>query len=173
MQGTESDGVTVVDDAASPALLGEVRALVGPCGCQIEERGDHLHIQKGSGLGLPLRGEVGPANRSEEMDRAGHQQDLSDGEAGGKDLYYTPRSLRRAVSRHAEALGLHCTPHTLRRTFGRELWRQGCPLETIQQLYGHSDLDTTILYLGIKDSDLDEAIARFSPKMYRKGHGQP
>ena len=49
------------------------------------------------------------------------------------------------------------TTHDLRRTFGRTLHEAGVPLPVIQKALGHSQLSTTIEYLGIGQEDLRAA----------------
>lgn len=74
-------------------------------------------------------------------------------------------------SRSEKVLGGLCarfgrkfTFHTLRRTFGRNLWLRGVPLETISELLGHSSTDMTRLYIGINLVDMRRAIAELGCK---------
>lgn len=48
--------------------------------------------------------------------------------------------------------------HTLRRTCGRRLWKQGVKIEVIQNILGHESPAMTYLYLGINLKDQDEAM---------------
>lgn len=48
--------------------------------------------------------------------------------------------------------------HTLRRTFGRLLWDNGVPIESIAELYGHSSVDMTKMYIGLNMSDMEKAM---------------
>lgn len=57
--------------------------------------------------------------------------------------------------------GRKFTFHTLRRSFGRNLWLLGVPIETISELLGHSSIDMTRKYLGIDQSDMRQALARY------------
>jgi len=49
--------------------------------------------------------------------------------------------------------------HTLRRTFGRNLWLREQKIETISELLGHSSTDMTRKYLGLNLSDMSKALA--------------
>jgi integrase len=60
--------------------------------------------------------------------------------------------------------GRRFSTHTLRRTFGRNLWLRGIPIETIAELYGHASVDMTRLYLGLNISDMRKAIAEYGTK---------
>ena len=82
---------------------------------------------------------------------------------------YTGEHIKSALLDFSKSLGFHCSPHTLRRTFGRELWKAGCPIPTISKILGHSDIKTTIEYLGIDESDMTNALDQFVPKMYLGG----
>ncbi|MCE5296256.1 MAG: site-specific integrase, partial [Euryarchaeota archaeon] len=79
---------------------------------------------------------------------------------------YALSSISQAVTIHGLELGLDISPHTLRRTFGRRLWKNGCPIEMVKELLGHSSVQTTILYLGINQYDIEDA-AQYIPR-YRK-----
>jgi integrase len=50
----------------------------------------------------------------------------------------------------------------MRRTFGRNLWLLGIPIETISELLGHSSSDMTRRYLGLNLTDMRQALARYS-----------
>lgn len=85
--------------------------------------------------------------------------------------YYTERShsLDRAVIHKVrDRAGFDFSNHTLRRTFGRTLYRAGIPIETISKLYGHDDTQTTIRYLGIDLDDMGSALARMYEYQYSK-----
>ena len=76
---------------------------------------------------------------------------------------YTERgySLDRAVIHKVrERLGLEFTNHTLRRTFGRNLYHSGIPIETISAMYGHDNIKTTLAYIGINLDDMNDALAK-------------
>ena len=84
---------------------------------------------------------------------------------------YTERghSLDRAViHRVRDRAGFDFSNHTIRRTFGRTLYRAGIPIETISKLYGHDDPQTTIRYLGIDLDDMGSALARMYDYQYSK-----
>jgi integrase/recombinase XerD len=64
----------------------------------------------------------------------------------------------KLVKKYARMSGLPDTihPHTLRHSFAIHLVRSGLDLRRLQQLLGHSDLNTTQVYLKFKDEDLRE-----------------
>lgn len=67
---------------------------------------------------------------------------------------------------HGSSVGLHISPHWLRRTYGRDMFFGGCPLVKVSKLMGHATLEMTIRYLGLQDADLEDT-AQFRPK-YRE-----
>lgn len=51
----------------------------------------------------------------------------------------------------------HMTPHSLRRFFGTEVIRRTKSIEHARRLLRHTDIDTTIIYLKLDETDLDKA----------------
>jgi len=60
--------------------------------------------------------------------------------------------------------GRRFSTHTLRRSFGRNLWLRGIPIETISELMGHKSTDMTRLYLGLNITDMRKAISEYGTK---------
>ena len=67
-------------------------------------------------------------------------------------------ALDRRKDRMVRLSGVRFGHHTLRRTWGRELWKAGVPVETISEMMGHSETKTTLRYLGINFDDQGEAL---------------
>jgi len=60
------------------------------------------------------------------------------------------------VKKYGRMCGLDIHPHTLRHSFAIHLVRSGLDLRRVQQLLGHSNLNTTQVYLQFNDQDLRE-----------------
>ncbi len=80
----------------------------------------------------------------------------------GKITGYNIHSVQSIIMRIIERTGIRFSCHTLRRTFGRELWRSGVKITTIANILGHESIEMTIKYLGINLDDQAEAMQLFT-----------
>jgi integrase/recombinase XerD len=60
------------------------------------------------------------------------------------------------VKKYGRMIGVDIHPHTFRHSFAIHLVRSGLDLRRVQQLLGHSNLNTTQAYLQFNDRDLRE-----------------
>lgn len=88
-------------------------------------------------------------------------------------LYHKGRSLysydslrshvvRTALAKVSDQCGIAFTSHTLRRTFGREMWHSGVSIVVIAKILGHSSTDMTLRYIGANYDDMVVAMSQFN-----------
>lgn len=77
--------------------------------------------------------------------------------------YTSNDAIRDRIKAVFKAIGIDMHPHLLRHAFALNLLENGCSLRSIQKLLGHSNIETTMRYLGITD--------KFLEKSYREHFG--
>lgn len=68
--------------------------------------------------------------------------------------------------------GIHVTSHILRATFATHALRNGCNIESVRIMMGHTNLKTTQMYLHMTDEELLEDNQNYNPlAKYDSTHG--
>lgn len=72
--------------------------------------------------------------------------------------------LQETITEYADGRAVHkVTAHTLRHSYAMQMLRSGVDIRTLQELLGHEELDTTLIYLQQSTEDTLEEARRFSP----------
>ena len=72
----------------------------------------------------------------------------------------SPRYLQAMVKRMTRKVGLPAwvTPHTLRHTYATQLLQEGFDIRMVQELLGHENLNTTMIYTHVAQVELARRI---------------
>ena len=84
--------------------------------------------------------------------------------AAGSTKPMSGSTIQGCVKRAARAIGIRkpVSPHTLRHSMATHLFEAGASLVWIQKFLGHSNLQTTLLYLHLTDDGLTDGRERLN-----------
>jgi len=86
---------------------------------------------------------------------------------------YTPEAIRNVLKRLAWRAGLkHVHPHALRRAFASHLLQGGADLRVLQDLLGHTNVTTTMLYTHLTAENLKAVHERTHPHEGGQGNAE-
>lgn len=73
------------------------------------------------------------------------------------------RTIQSMIKKYAEKAGIpkDVTPHMLRHSYGTFYIKDGGNVETLQKLMGHSNINTTMIYVHLASIDTENGMRRF------------
>jgi len=80
---------------------------------------------------------------------------------GSRGNQLSDRYVQAMIRRYSSRAGItkKISPHTLRHTFATGLYKHTKDIIVVQQALGHSDLSTTMVYVHLASSDLEQALS--------------
>ena len=133
-----------------------VAELAGLTWQKVSSDGVEIHGKTGSRF-LPL------STQSQElMAGLGDGHHIWTGGKGPLTVYGVQQAVRRIMFR-AKILPPKAGPHLLRHTFGRMYVLNGGDVFSLQRLMGHTDINSTMIYVHMSNRDLIEQHRRYNP----------
>jgi integrase len=80
----------------------------------------------------------------------------------GRAIPYSRAGIEKLERRIWRRSGMHFSFHTMRRSFGRQMFKANVPVTVIQRILGHESLEMTIRYLGLNIEDTSNAMSLLS-----------
>jgi site-specific recombinase XerD len=129
---------------------------------QLSDRKGSLLVQNGKGgkqRTIPLNSEARKALQEWLAVRPATQEDVIWVAVEGESDGLSGRAVQRILQRYAQEAGLEeLTPHICRHSFAKNLVNSGAGLEKVASLLGHSNLNTTRIYITPDARDLEQAV---------------
>jgi integrase/recombinase XerC len=129
---------------------------------QLSERKGSVNVQNGKGekqRSVPLSSEGRKALMDWLAVRPHCASDFVWVAVEGEHEGLSCRAVQRVLARYAQEAGLEdLTPHICRHTYAKNLVNSGVGLEKVAALLGHSNLNTTRLYVTPDERELERAV---------------
>jgi site-specific recombinase XerD len=147
-------------DRALVSLLLDTGVRIGEAmGLEIQDLGpDSIMVDGKTG---PRDVPISPEVRSQLVDIAGDRYvfEGDNGHLTTHTAYYTVRKAFLAAGIRGRKLG----PHTMRHTFGRHFIMAGGDAFSLQRILGHSDIQTTRIYVELNTQDIIRQHHKYTP----------
>jgi site-specific recombinase XerD len=88
-------------------------------------------------------------------------QDYIAGKKEGLLFPFSNQTIHRAIKSIGKKIGYNLHPHKLRHVFATNLLQNGCPIQHVQAILGHSSISTTQIYSHISNKSLQEEFKKY------------
>jgi integrase len=62
----------------------------------------------------------------------------------------------KIIAKAGDMIGIVCSAHSLRKTFGYLAYKNGTSIELLMQIFNHSSQSVTLRYIGITQENINE-----------------